>query len=357
MIATQPHLLVMAGGTGGHIFPGLAVADYLRAQGWQVSWLGNKAGMEYRIVSPKGYSFQAIQFGGLRGKGLKTLLLLPFNLLRAFAQSLRVLRNSKPDVVLGMGGYVTFPAGLMTVLLGKPLVLHEQNSVAGLANKVLARLASRCLCAFPNALPNALWVGNPLREDIAKTNNPVTRYQGRSGSLKLLVVGGSLGAAALNDLVPKALALIPVESRPQVIHQAGEKHVEQLKAHYANLNLVADVRPFIEDMAQAYADADLVICRSGAMTVAELSAVGVASYLVPFPHAVDDHQTSNAKFLSDVGAATLVQQKDLRPEDLATYLQSVTRDDLCAMAQKALSQAKPNATRDVAEICKELSSR
>ena len=356
-MTTQPHLLVMAGGTGGHIFPGLAVADYLRNQGWQVSWLGNKTGMEYRIVSPKGYRFEAIQFGGLRGKGLKTILLLPLNLLRAFAQSLRVLRNSKPDVVLGMGGYVTFPAGLMSVLLGKPLVLHEQNSVAGLANKVLAKVATRCLCAFPNALPNAQWVGNPLRADIAQIINPVRRYQERFGPLKLLVVGGSLGAAALNDLVPKALALIPVESRPEVIHQAGEKHVEQLKAHYANLNVTADVRPFIEDMARAYADADLVICRSGAMTVAELSAAGVASFLVPFPHAVDDHQTFNAKFLSDAGAATLVQQKDLKPADLANYLQTVTRAQLSVMAEKALIQAKPNATRDVAEICKELISR
>jgi UDP-N-acetylglucosamine--N-acetylmuramyl-(pentapeptide) pyrophosphoryl-undecaprenol N-acetylglucosamine transferase len=313
--------------------------------------------MEYKLVPPKGYAFEAIQFGGLRGKGLKTLILLPFNLLRAFAQSIGVLKRVKPDVVLGMGGYVTFPAGLMAVLLGRPLVLHEQNSVAGLANKVLAKIADRSLCAFPNALPGATWVGNPLRAGIVSDQTPQVRYSRRSGSLNILVVGGSLGAAALNDVVPKALALIPASRRPHVIHQAGEKHIEQLKAHYEALHVEADVRPFIDDMAQAYAQADVVICRAGAMTVAELSAAGVASYLVPFPHAVDDHQTSNAKFLADAGAAKLVQQKDLTAKGLAAFLQTVTRDELLNMAEMALTLAKPLATREVADICKELSQR
>ena len=353
----SPTLLVMAGGTGGHIFPGLAVAEYLREHGWNVSWLGNAKGMEYRLVPPQGFAFESIQFGGLRGKGIKTLLLLPFNLLRAFWQSIQVLRRVKPDVVLGMGGYVTFPAGMMSVLLGKPLVLHEQNSIAGLANKVLAKVADKTLCAFPNALPGAVWLGNPLRAGMSQIESPQVRYSARSGRLQILVVGGSLGAAALNEMVPEALAKIPAESRPSVIHQAGEKHLDQLRQKYASLNGEAEVVPFIVDMVTAYANADLVICRAGAMTVAEISAVGVASYLVPFPYAVDDHQTFNAKFLSDTGAAVLMQQVDMTATSLAAYLQTVDRTELLKMAERALSQAKPNATKDVAEICQMLSKR
>jgi UDP-N-acetylglucosamine--N-acetylmuramyl-(pentapeptide) pyrophosphoryl-undecaprenol N-acetylglucosamine transferase len=354
MTEAQPTLLVMAGGTGGHIFPGLAVAEYLREKGWHVAWLGNPHGMEHRLVPPKGFSFEGVQFGGLRGKGLKTLLLLPFNLLRAFWQSIQVLRRVRPNVVLGMGGYVTFPGGMMSVLLGKPLVLHEQNSIAGLANKVLAKVADKTLCAFPDALAGATWVGNPLRAGLTNLPSPRIRYESRQGPLRILVVGGSLGAAALNDVVPAALALIPEAQRPHVVHQSGEKHVEQLRQSYAKHGVVADVKPFIDDMTSAYADADLVICRAGAMTVAELSAVGVASYLVPFPYAVDDHQTFNARFLSDKGAAILVHQKELSPTALATFLQTQTRTDLMKMAEKALSQAKPSATKDVADVCEQL---
>jgi UDP-N-acetylglucosamine--N-acetylmuramyl-(pentapeptide) pyrophosphoryl-undecaprenol N-acetylglucosamine transferase len=353
----SPTLLVMAGGTGGHIFPGLAVAEYLRELGWNVSWLGNAKGMEYRLVPPRGFAFESIQFGGLRGKGIKTLVLLPFNLLRAFWQSIQVLRRVKPDVVLGMGGYVTFPAGMMSVLLGKPLVLHEQNSIAGLANKVLAKVADKTLCAFPNALPGAIWLGNPLRAGMSQVESPQVRYSARSGRLQILVVGGSLGATALNEVVPEALAKIPAESRPSVIHQAGEKHLDQLRQKYASLNVEAEVVPFIDDMITAYANADLVICRAGAMTVAEISAVGVASYLVPFPFAVDDHQTSNARFLSDAGASVLMPQVDMSAASLADYLQTVDRKELSKMADHALSQAKPNATKDVAEICQMLSKR
>lgn len=356
-IAHSPTLLVMAGGTGGHIFPGLAVAEYLREQGWNVSWLGNPHGMEYRLVPPKGFNFEGIQFGGLRGKGLKTIALLPFNLLRAFWQSIQVLRRVQPDVVLGMGGYVTFPGGMMTALLGKPLVLHEQNSIPGLANKVLAKVADKTLCAFPKALPGAAWVGNPLRAGMSQIVSPANRYSAREGRLNILVVGGSLGAAALNDVVPQALAKIPAESRPVVIHQAGEKHLEALRQKYADLNVDAVVKPFIDDMVSAYADADLVICRSGAMTVAELSAVGVASYLVPFPFAVDDHQTANARFLSDAGAAVLMPQSQLTADVLANYLQTVTRSNLQEMAEAALRQAKPHATQDVAEVCKQLTKK
>jgi UDP-N-acetylglucosamine--N-acetylmuramyl-(pentapeptide) pyrophosphoryl-undecaprenol N-acetylglucosamine transferase len=277
--------------------------------------------------------------------------------LRAFWQSIQVLRRVKPDVVLGMGGYVTFPAGMMSVLLGKPLVLHEQNSIAGLANKVLAKVADKTLCAFPNALPGAIWLGNPLRAGMSQIESPQVRYSARSGRLRILVVGGSLGATALNELVPEALAKIPVESRPLVIHQAGEKHLDQLRQKYASLNVEAEALPFIDDMVAAYANADLVICRAGAMTVAEISAVGVASYLVPFPYAVDDHQTSNAKFLSDAGAAVLMPQADMTADSLAVYLQTVDRIELSTMAERALSQAKPNATKDVAEICQKLSKR
>jgi UDP-N-acetylglucosamine--N-acetylmuramyl-(pentapeptide) pyrophosphoryl-undecaprenol N-acetylglucosamine transferase len=313
--------------------------------------------MEYRLVPPKGFNFEGIQFGGLRGKGIKTIALLPFNLLRAFWESIQVLRRVQPDVVLGMGGYVTFPGGMMSALLGKPLVLHEQNSIAGLANKVLAKVADKTLCAFPKALPGATWVGNPLRAGMGQITAPANRYGSRTGPLNILVVGGSLGAAALNDVVPQALAKIAAESRPMVIHQAGEKHVEALRQKYSDLNVQASVQPFIDDMAAAYANADLVICRAGAMTVAELSAVGVASYLVPFPYAVDDHQTANARFLSDVRAAVLMPQSQMTADALAGYLQTVTRADLQKMAEAALSQAKPHATQDVAEVCAQLTKK
>lgn len=354
MPSSAKTLLVMAGGTGGHIFPGLAVAEFLRKEGWQVVWLGNPSGMENQIVPGRGIPFEGIHFGGLRGKGIKTKLLLPFNLMRALWQSVLILRRVKPSVILGMGGYVTFPAGLAAVLMGYPLVLHEQNSVAGLANKVLAKFSGRQLCAFPNALPGAQWVGNPLRADLLSLPHPSARYDSRTGSLHLLVVGGSLGAAALNENVPRALALLPKDSRPSVFHQAGEKHVVHVRQLYEELGVNAQVEPFIDNMARAYEEADVVICRSGAMTVAELAASGVAACLVPFPFAVDDHQTSNAKFLSDAGAAVLLPQPDLQPEKLASWISSLTRERLKQMAIKALACAKPNATADVAQVCKEL---
>ena len=355
----QRTLMVMAGGTGGHVFPGLAVAHLMQAWGWKVVWLGNPAGMEATLVPRHGIPMEYVRFGGLRGKGLKTKLMLPVNLLRACAQSLSVLRRVKPDVVLGMGGYITFPAGLMTALSGRPLVLHEQNSIAGLANKVLAKVAKRVLVAFPNALPNAEWTGNPIREELARTLAPKARYAQRSGPLNLLVVGGSLGAAALNDVVPRALAMLAPQERPHVVHQAGAKHIDALKANYAQAGLLsvegeeADVQlvPFIDDMTSAYAKADLVICRSGAMTVAEIAAVGVAAFFVPFPFAVDDHQTTNAAFLADHGAALVVQQRDLTAEGLVAWLRSQTRETLAEMAERSRSLAKPDATEQVAQIC------
>ncbi|NUO87416.1 MAG: undecaprenyldiphospho-muramoylpentapeptide beta-N-acetylglucosaminyltransferase [Cupriavidus sp.] len=352
---TKPRtLLVMAGGTGGHVFPGLAVAQALRAQGWNVVWLGNRTGMEATLVPKHDIPMEFIQFGGLRGKGLLTKFLLPLNLLRAFWQSLAALRRVRPSVVLGMGGYITFPAGMMASLLGRPLVLHEQNSIAGLANKVLARVADRVLCAFPDALPGGEWTGNPVRAELAQLDAPEARYDRRDGPLRLLVVGGSLGAAALNEVVPRAIALLPQDQRPVVTHQAGAKQIDTLRANYAAAQVPAQTLPFIDDMARAYADADLVICRAGAMTVSEVAAAGVAALFVPFPHAVDDHQTTNAQFLSSQGAALLVQQKDLTAEGLAQTIASLTRPQLKDMARLARGLARPEATRRVAEVCREL---
>jgi UDP-N-acetylglucosamine--N-acetylmuramyl-(pentapeptide) pyrophosphoryl-undecaprenol N-acetylglucosamine transferase len=355
----QRTLMVMAGGTGGHVFPGLAVAHLMQAWGWKVVWLGNPAGMEATLVPKHGIPMEYVRFGGLRGKGLKTKLMLPLNLLRACTQSLSVLRRVKPDVVLGMGGYITFPAGLMTALSGCPLVLHEQNSIAGLANKVLAKLAKRVLVAFPNALPHGEWTGNPIREELARAIAPKARYAQRSGPLNVLVVGGSLGAAALNEVVPRAVALLAPNERPRIVHQAGAKHIDALRENYAAAGLQAgsgnqpdvELVPFIDDMTSAYAKADLVICRSGAMTVSEISAVGVAAFFVPFPYAVDDHQTTNAAFLADNGAALVVQQRDLSAETLAGWLRSQTRESLAEMAERSRSLAKPDATEQVAQIC------
>jgi UDP-N-acetylglucosamine--N-acetylmuramyl-(pentapeptide) pyrophosphoryl-undecaprenol N-acetylglucosamine transferase len=348
---TKPSILVMAGGTGGHIFPGLAVAEYLRICGWNVSWLGNQSGMEYRLVKSCDFPFEAVEFGGLRGKGLKAKLMLPINLMRASFQSWKIMRRVKPSVVLGMGGYITFPGGLVTKLLKRPLVLHEANSVAGSANIALSKIAMRVLTGFPNTMPNAEWVGNPIREEFDHIASPALRYEQRQGPLSILVVGGSLGAAALNENIPAALALIPLESRPKVIHQAGDKHLADLQKRYTDLGVAADIHPFIDDMPAAYAQADLVICRSGAMTVSELAACGVASCLIPFPHAIDDHQTANARFLSDADAAVLLPQQYLNPQDLALMLQNLNRADLKEMALRAHALAKPHATQRVAEVC------
>ena len=347
----------MAGGTGGHVFPALAVADYMKVSGWRVVWLGTKGGMEEILVPQKGYDIEIMDFSGLRGKNLMVWFLLPLRLLLAFWQSAKVLFQIRPDVVLGMGGYPAFPGGIMASLLNKPLLIHEQNSVPGLANKILAKFADKVLLGFPNAIRNEkkiIFSGNPVRKEISQLDMPDKRYAGRSGKLKLLIIGGSLGAQALNSIVPKMLKLIPDHMRPLVTHQAGRKHLETLKKNYAEAGVEGELLVFIENIAVQYADCDLVICRAGALTIAELTAAGIASILVPFPYAVDDHQTSNAKFLSDKGAAVLLPQNELTPQGLAQLLMEFTREKLLGMAMKARELARPDATRLVAEACMEM---
>lgn len=346
-------LLVMAGGTGGHIMPGLAVADHFKSQGWRVVWMGNPDGMEARLVPQRDYEMAWVRFTALRGKGVVRKLLLPFNLLRGFWQSLREIKRIQPDVVLGMGGFITFPGGMMAVWKNVPLALHEQNSVAGLANRVLARVADLVLTGFPNVMETGDWIGNPVRAEIARLPAPAARYAGRQGPLRLLVVGGSLGALPLNEALPKALALIPQDKRPEVVHQSGEKHLAKLQSGYAAAGVRANCVAFVTDMAGAYEWADLVVCRAGALTVAELAAAGVASILVPLPHAVDDHQTGNARFLSNAGAAILLPQTELSPERLA-LVADMSREQLLQMAEKARALAKPDATAAVAQACMSL---
>lgn len=383
--------LIMAGGTGGHIFPGLAVAQALRARGWRVHWLGAPASMESRLVPPHGFALETVDFSGIRGKGLATLLLAPLRLLRASWQSLCVMRRVRPDVLVGFGGYITLPAGLVGALSGRALVLHEQNSVAGMANRVLARLARRVFTAFPDVLPQGQWVGNPLRTEFLNQPGPQERLGARSGTLRLLVVGGSLGARALNTVVPQALAQLPPKQRPLVTHQSGEKQIDELRANYAAAGIDVQLSragshqdpkapgrsdaagsgsravpqgtsagvtlvPFIDNMAQAYADADLVICRAGASTVTEVAAVGAAAVLVPFPSAVDDHQTHNARFLADRGAAWLVPQAQLTPEFLADMLQKTELATLIARGLEAKKLQKTEATQAVVAACEELAA-
>jgi UDP-N-acetylglucosamine--N-acetylmuramyl-(pentapeptide) pyrophosphoryl-undecaprenol N-acetylglucosamine transferase len=349
-------ILIMAGGTGGHIFPALAVADVLRADGWQVTWLGAPNSMEAELVPKHGYEVAWVRFSGLRGKGLLRKLMLPLNLLIALWQSAAAMFRYRPDVVLGMGGYITFPGGVMAALLRKPLVIHEQNSVAGMSNKALAKISAHVLSGFPGVLKGAEWCGNPVRESIAALPAPELRYKARSGVLNVLVVGGSLGAKALNECLPQALFCMPQDIEPKVIHQTGKKNFAEVEGLYHEAGITAEVKPFLDDMAQYYAWADVVICRAGALTVAELAAAGVASILIPFPFPVDDHQTGNAKFLSDKGAAILLPQTELVPRRLAAILQELSRDKALSMAVAARALAQPAAAQRVAEVCKELAA-
>ncbi|WP_300552971.1 undecaprenyldiphospho-muramoylpentapeptide beta-N-acetylglucosaminyltransferase [Limnohabitans sp. Rim8] len=356
MTTQQKTALVMAGGTGGHIFPGLAVAEALREAGWQVHWLGAPNSMEHDLVPARGFAFEPVAFGGVRGKGIQTLALLPLRLLRAFWQSLQVVRRVQPDVVLGLGGYISFPGGMMASLWGKPLVLHEQNSVPGLANKILSQLADRVFTAFPGVFKTGQWVGNPLRRAFTAQASPAERFAGRTGPLRLLVVGGSLGAKALNDFVPQALALMSADKRPVVIHQSGAKQIDALRSNYQAAGVEAELTPFIDDTASAFAQADVVICRAGASTVTELAAVGAAALFVPFPFAVDDHQTTNAQFLVAAGGGWLTPQAELNAQGLADWLSSLDRAQLLAVADKASAQKKIQATREILMACEELAA-
>lgn len=347
-----PTLLVMAGGTGGHVMPGIAVAEQLKSRGWRIAWMGNEDGMEARLIEGRGYQPAWIRFSGVRGKGLLQSLLLPVRLLRGFVQAWRQLAAIRPDVVLGMGGYASFPGGMMAALRGIPFVVHEQNAIAGLANRVLAGVADRVLSGFPDVLAKATWVGNPVRAEIAALPAPAERLAGRTGPLRLLVIGGSLGAAAINEILPQALADIPPAERPQVLHQAGAKHLETLRARYVEHGVDANCVGFIGDMADAYGWADLVLCRAGALTVAELAAAGVPAILVPFPYAVDDHQTANARFLTTAGAAILLPQAEMTPRRLAD-LRALSRGQLREMAARARDLARPDAAATVASVCEE----
>ena len=359
-------LMVMAGGTGGHVYPALAVAQEMRLRGWDIFWLGTRAGLEARVVPQQQIDMVWVSMSGLRGNGVLRWLMLPHALVRAFWQTANAILKRRPDVVLGMGGYTAFPGGLMASLLNKPLVIHEQNAVAGLTNRLLACLADRVLVAFPQAFTSTKdkpipcgkraseWVGNPVRSDIAQCGQTRPSH---TGPLRMLVVGGSLGATALNTLIPQALALLPAEQRPEVTHQSGTRHLETLRGNYATAGVEADVRDYIEDMSAAYQHCDFAVCRAGAMTIAELACAGVPALLVPYPSAVDDHQTGNAEFLSSSGAAWLIQQKDLSAEKLAQLISSINRDTLSEMSAKARGLAKPDATQRVADICEGLASQ
>jgi UDP-N-acetylglucosamine--N-acetylmuramyl-(pentapeptide) pyrophosphoryl-undecaprenol N-acetylglucosamine transferase len=350
---SAPRVLIMAAGTGGHIFPGLAVARELIGQGARVSWLGTPHGLENRLVPEAGIGLDQIDITGLRGRGMLGWLAAPVRVLKAMLQTRRILVRQRPDCVLSMGGYVAGPGGLMARLMGIPLVIHEQNAIAGMTNRWLRPLARRVMTGFPDVLKNGEHCGNPVRADITALADPAERYARRSGPLKVLVVGGSLGASAFSDMLPQALALLPQERRPRVIHQAGRQFDATLAAYQA-AGVDGEVVEFIDDMAQALGEADLAVCRAGALTVAELAAAGVASLLVPYPHAVDDHQTANAGYLAAAHAGWLVQQRDLNAERLAERLKDCSREQLAAMAGRARALARTQAARRVAEVCLEV---
>lgn len=359
MANKQQRIMIMAGGTGGHIFPGLAVADELRRSGVDVAWLGTAAGLESRLVPEQGYSLHTIEIKGLRGKGLKGWLAAPWKILRALRQANSLLKKFAPCAVLSMGGYVAGPGGLAARWRGIPLVLHEQNRVPGMTNKILARWAKTKFQGFPDSFPassSAITVGNPVRESILRITAPGQRLPQRSGPVRLLVLGGSQGAAALNRMLPGAVARLPVEQQLIVRHQAGKGHVENTRDRYQTEEVSAEVSEFIDDMAAAYAWADLVVCRAGALTVAEIAAAGLPALFVPFPAAVDDHQTRNAEYLASAGAARILQQAVLNEDELSKVLSSLTasREKLLQMAEVARKLALPDAAETVAKQCLEL---
>lgn len=357
-----PTIAIMAGGTGGHVFPALAVAEALRARGAEVVWLGTRAGIEARLVPEQGFAIDWLSVSGLRGKGAAQLMAAPLHLAAALGEAARILRRRNPAAVLGMGGFVSGPGGLMAKLQRRPLLIQEQNSIPGLTNQWLARIADQVFQAFPNSFPaarGAITCGNPVRAEIAALPPPVERLAGRlterQGPARLLVIGGSLGAQALNETLAPALALLPVALRPRVRHQAGERTLAVAQAAYRSAGIEAEVVPFITDMAAAYAWADLVVCRSGALTVSELAAAGLPALFIPYPHAVDDHQVSNARWLTDAGAAELLLQRDMTPEHLQQLLKPLLSDPQrrLHMAVAAHAKAMPDAAERIAAACLE----
>ncbi|MBS97521.1 MAG: undecaprenyldiphospho-muramoylpentapeptide beta-N-acetylglucosaminyltransferase [Oceanospirillaceae bacterium] len=354
----QRRVLIMAGGTGGHVFPALATADVLRAQGVDVQWLGTAAGIEADVVPRAGIPLHCISIQGFRGKSRASQLLAPFKLLLALWQAWRVIRRVRPDSVLGMGGFASGPGGIMAWLSRIPLVIHEQNAVAGTTNRILSRYATRVLQAFPGAFggrDKGDVTGNPVRGPILQLADPRERYQQREGPVRLLVVGGSLGARAINELLPQALAQMPEAARPQVWHQAGKRNIDDARAAYKKAGLEIEPVPFIEKMDEAYAWADLVICRAGALTVSELAIAGVASILIPLPNAIDDHQTANAGFISEAGGGVRAKQSELTAQRLSELLTELSdRDKLLQMAGAAKALARPDAGEQVARVCLEV---
>ncbi len=363
--------LIMAAGTGGHIYPGLAIAEVLAARGWRIVWMATPAGMEHKLVGRAGYQIEVVDMAGVRSKGAMAWLTLPLRLMRAFWQSQAIIRRINPAVVISMGGYIAFPGGMMAVLLGKPLVVHEPGAHAGLTNRVLALIADRVLVGFPDTfaqvpknavarlLPrpkNVEWLGTPVRASITQLVAPQTRLAGRSGTIRLLVVGGSLGAKTLNDLVVAALAALPTEQRPQVVHQSGEKNYEELLASYRQAGVEARVLPFIDNMDEMYSWCDVMLCRSGAITVAELAAAGIAGILVPLPYFVAEEQDANARFLADAGAGILVKQLESSPQKLAELIASFTHEKALQMATIARGLGKPGATVACATVCMEVAA-
>jgi UDP-N-acetylglucosamine--N-acetylmuramyl-(pentapeptide) pyrophosphoryl-undecaprenol N-acetylglucosamine transferase len=346
-------VLIMAGGTGGHIFPGIAVAQELQARGIPVLWLGSAGGLETRLVPQAGLELETLAIGGVRGKDVSTLLLAPLRIVRAVIAAWRIVRRVRPRSALALGGFAAGPGGIAAWLARVPLVVHEQNSIPGVTNRVLSHFAQKLLCGFSGAFARGEWVGNPVRREISAVGSPTQRVAARAGAPRLLVLGGSQGARALNERVPQALAKLPQASRPQVRHQCGAKFAEAARAAYAHAGVEASVEPFIDDMAAAYSWADLVVCRAGALTLAELAAAGVGSVLVPFPFAVDDHQTANGRAWVNAGAALLLPEPEASAERIAALLVDLLgdRSRLLAMAQAARMLAKPDSAARIADAC------
>lgn len=351
-------VLIMAGGTGGHVFPGLAIAKHFQQHGIEIVWLGTAKGLEARLVPAAHIPLHLISIGGVRGKGLKSLLLLPIRLSIAIFQAMRIIRQLQPDLIIGMGGFVSGPGGIASGLLGYPLVIHEQNARVGTTNRWLSWIAKKNLEGFPNtfsARKKAFTVGNPVRKELEKFPSPEQRFAVTNPhrSLRILILGGSLGAQVFNRLLPEAFAQMPLDQRPEVHHQTGEKHLEETVAYYALHDVKATIAPFIANIAEAYSWADIIVCRAGALTLAELCAVGLGAILVPFPHAIDDHQTANARYLAQQGAAWLVQQKDLTGEKLVQMLQQLANnpEERLKMAMSAYKLRQINVADKILRIC------